>query len=63
MSLPEGNSFTRPPLFNGSNYAYWKCRMYNFVQANDFEVWKRIMNGPTMPVTTTGGGATILKRL
>ena len=45
----EGHSIMRPPLFNGDNYSYWKTRMRLFIQANDYEVWKIIVNGPLIP--------------
>ncbi|KAH1082716.1 hypothetical protein J1N35_022477, partial [Gossypium stocksii] len=35
--LGEGHSTMRPPLFNGTNYSYWRTRMKLFVQANDYE--------------------------
>ena len=45
----EGHSIVRPLLFNGEDYAYWKTRMRLFVQANDYQVWRIIMNGPLIP--------------
>ena len=45
----EGQSTVRPPLFVGDNYAYWKTRMKLFIQANDYEVWRIILNGPIIP--------------
>ncbi|MFV0960615.1 hypothetical protein QML37_29340 [Klebsiella pneumoniae] len=35
----EGNSAVRPPLFDGTDYAYWKVRMSIFLQSMDWEVW------------------------
>jgi hypothetical protein len=29
----EGQSTNRPPLFNGSDYSYWKNRMTIYLQA------------------------------
>ena len=35
----------RPPLFIDENYSYWKTIMKLFVQTNDYEVWRVIVNG------------------
>ena len=35
----------RPLLFVGDNYAYWKRMMRLFIQANDYEAQKVIVNG------------------
>ncbi|KAA3457184.1 zf-CCHC domain-containing protein/UBN2 domain-containing protein [Gossypium australe] len=40
----------RPPLFNGSNYSYWRTRIELFIQANDYEVWRIITNGSFIPM-------------
>ena len=44
----EGQSIVRPLLFNGENYAYWKTRMRQFIQANDYKAWRVIVNGPIL---------------
>ncbi|CAM8925740.1 unnamed protein product [Rhodiola kirilowii] len=33
MSLKEGQSTTRPPLLEGSNYGYWKSKMKAFLKS------------------------------
>ena len=38
--LAEGASVTRPPLFDGTNYSYWKNRMCTYLKSMDFEQWK-----------------------
>ena len=45
-NVGEGHSTHRPPLFNGSNYGYWKIKMRIFLQANDFKSWRVVENGP-----------------
>ena len=50
----EGQSIVRPPLFVENNYAYWKTRMKLFIQANDNEVWRIIVNGPLIPTKKVG---------
>ena len=49
-SMNEGNSTTRPPLFNGNNYGYWKARMTIFLQSIDYELWDVIKKGPYIPM-------------
>ncbi|KAG8499227.1 hypothetical protein CXB51_005730 [Gossypium anomalum] len=46
--LGEGHSTIRHPLFNGTNYSYWRIRMKLFIQANDYEVWRIVTNGPSI---------------
>ena len=52
----EGHSLTRPPLFNGTNYSYWKERMKAFLLSTDYRLWQVIVNGPHIleKVTTYG---------
>ena len=38
-----------PPLFNGTNYAYWKVRMRAFLQSLDEKVWQAVEIGRTKP--------------
>ena len=54
-SLAEGQSTNRPPLFNGSNYTYWKARMKIFIQALDYDMWSIIVNGPHTPTKIIDG--------
>ncbi|XP_070036270.1 uncharacterized protein [Nicotiana tomentosiformis] len=43
MSAPpginEGQSTTRPPLFNEKYYSWWKARMEDFLTVEDYELW------------------------
>ncbi|KAH9670869.1 Integrase catalytic domain-containing protein [Citrus sinensis] len=45
----EGQSTTRPPFFDGNDYAYWKTRMRIYLQALDYEIWEVVCDGPFMP--------------
>ena len=42
----EGQSVTRPLIFNGSNYVSWKERMIIFLQSIDIELWFIVNEGP-----------------
>ena len=44
--LAEGASVTRPPLFDGTNYSYWKNRMCTFLKSIDFVQWNVTTLGP-----------------
>ena len=57
----EGQSLTRPPLFNGENYPYWKKRMENFVQSVELDMWDVIIEGPHIPYVTTDDGRRVEK--
>ncbi|VFQ65948.1 unnamed protein product [Cuscuta campestris] len=52
--LGEGQSTTRPPLFDGTNYTYWKERMRIFIQSNNFLLWRIIKNGEEVPMKKVG---------
>ncbi|KAL5540959.1 hypothetical protein UlMin_044251 [Ulmus minor] len=53
--MSEGNSTTRPPLFNGNNYGYWKARMIIFLQSMEYELWEVIEKGPYIPMNKVEG--------
>ena len=38
--MNRGQSLLIPPLFDGTNYAYWKVHMRAFLQALDEKVWQ-----------------------
>ena len=40
--MDRGQSLIIPPLFDGTNYAYWKIRMRAFLQSLDEKVWQAI---------------------
>ena len=46
MNFTEGASTTRPPLYAGTNYNYWKTRMLNYLLAVDLELYFVITKGP-----------------
>ena len=47
--MDRGQSLIIPPLFDGTNYAYWKVRMRAFLQSLDEKVWQAIEIGWTKP--------------
>ena len=57
----QGQHINRPPLFNGEYYSWWKTRMEDFIQAEDYELWVRITNGPLIPTITDSEGNKVPK--
>ena len=47
--MDRGKSLLIPPLFDGTNYAYWKVRMRAFLQSLDEKVWQVMEIGWTKP--------------
>ena len=45
-----GQSFIIPPLFDDTNYAYWKVRMRAFLQSLDKNVWQAVEIGWAKPM-------------
>ena len=43
--MDRGQSMIIPPLFNGTNHAYWKVRMRAFSQSLDEKVWLAVEVG------------------
>ena len=47
--MDKGQSLIIPPLFDDTNYAYWKVRMWAFLQFLDEKVWQAMEIGWTKP--------------
>ena len=43
--MDKGQSLIIPPLFDDTNYAYWKVRMRAFLQSLDEKVWQAVEIG------------------
>ncbi|VFQ98750.1 unnamed protein product [Cuscuta campestris] len=54
LCLGEGQSTTRPSLFDGTNYTYWKERMKIYIQSTNFLLWRIIKNGEDVPMKKVG---------
>ncbi|VFQ70666.1 unnamed protein product [Cuscuta campestris] len=48
--IGEGQSTSRPPLFDGTNYTYWKERMRIYIRSTNFQLWLVIKNGEETPM-------------
>ena len=47
--MDKGQSLVIPPLFDDTNYAYWKVRIRDFLQSLDEKVWQAMEIGWTKP--------------
>jgi len=47
--MSEGGSSNRPPLFEGTDYYYWKGKMELFLQPQDNDMWTIVENGNYIP--------------
>ena len=47
--MDRGQFLIIPPLFNGTNYAYWKVCMRAFLQSLDEKVWQAVEIGQIKP--------------
>jgi hypothetical protein len=50
MSIHEGTSTNKAPLFNGTNFAFWKVRMRTYIMALGADVWDVVETGYVKPV-------------
>ena len=48
----EGQSISRPPYFDGSNYTYSKARMKIYLQSIDYQLWLNVSKCPYIPIKT-----------
>ncbi|XP_070032482.1 uncharacterized protein [Nicotiana tomentosiformis] len=61
LGINEGQSTTRPPLFNIKYYSWWKERMENFLTAEDYELWTIVNRGPLTPTKQNGENEIVSK--
>jgi hypothetical protein len=45
MTSHEGTSATKPPLFDGTIFSFWKVRMRTYLMALGADVWNVVENG------------------
>lgn len=57
----KGQHINIPPLLNRHYYAWWKARMEDFIQAHDYELWIRVIDGPLIPMMNDDEGKVIPK--
>ena len=52
MSNYEKEASIREPIFDGSNFIYWKVRITAYLQSLGTEVWDIVEAGYTFPTST-----------
>eukprot|EP00253_Pinus_taeda_P022119 PITA_22119 len=52
MSNYEREAPIKPPIFDGTNFVYWKVRVTTYLQSLGTEVWDIIDTGYTFPSAT-----------
>ena len=52
MSNYEREASIRPPIFDGTNFVYWKVRITIYLQSLGTEVWDIVEIGYTFPSAT-----------
>jgi hypothetical protein len=50
MTSHEGTSVSKPPLFDGTNFSFWKIRMRTYLMALGADVWDVVETGYTKPI-------------
>jgi hypothetical protein len=50
MTSHDGSSNNRPPLFHGTNFAFWKIRMRTYLMSLGDDVWDVVEMGYVNPV-------------
>eukprot|EP00253_Pinus_taeda_P021155 PITA_21155 len=52
MSKYEKEAYIRPPIFDGTNFVYWKVRITAYLQSLGTEVWDIVETRYTFPSAT-----------
>ena len=50
MTSYEGTSSNKVPLFDGTNFAFWKVRMRTYIMSLGADVWHVVETGYVKPV-------------
>ncbi|XP_070036073.1 uncharacterized protein [Nicotiana tomentosiformis] len=61
LILQEGKSTTRPPLFNGQYFSWWKNRMGDHIIGEDYELWDIVTDGPLATLKINAEGVEVTK--
>jgi hypothetical protein len=50
MTIHEGTLASKPPLFDGTNFSFWKIRMRTYLMALGVDVWDVVETRYTKPI-------------
>ena len=58
VAIPDvhGPSYTRPPFFYGTDYAYWRNKMEMFLDSEGVNLWDIIKEGWSPPIKKDAQG-------
>jgi hypothetical protein len=56
MTSHHGSSTNRPPLFDGTNFSFWKIRMRTHLMSLGADVWDVVETGYVKPVVLASKG-------
>ena len=59
--LKEGESTSRPPLLDRTNYSYWKFWMHVFFKSLDMKAWRSVLTGWCPSTMIDDNGKTVVK--
>ncbi|XP_049372830.1 uncharacterized protein LOC125837800 [Solanum verrucosum] len=62
LTPQEGASQTRPPLFNGKYYGWWKNCMMDHLIGKNPNLWSVVLDGPTIPMKKGDDGVTMVPK-
>src|SRR4051812_47262128 len=48
------NGYTRPPVFDGENFEYWKDKLESYFLGLEGDLWDLLMDGYKHPVNASG---------
>src|SRR3954453_21894055 len=48
------NGYTRPPVFDGENFEYWKDKLESYFLGLDVDLWDLLLDGYKHPVKANG---------
>ena len=50
----DSNNTTKPPMFDGEDFDYWKDRLESFILGHDPDLWDIVLDGYTHLVDDEG---------
>jgi hypothetical protein len=53
MTIHDGISTSRPPMFDGTNFSFWKIRMRTHLMSLGVDVWDVVEMGYVKPIVLT----------
>ena len=61
--MKDGESTSCLPLFDGTNYKYWKVWMRVYIKSLDIKVWRSVLSRWSPPTKIDNDGKTVVKTM